>query len=250
MQLIRITGGDYSQYEELLLRRDELEKEAEHILMEYTRIFGDITTEIFKLKIDCIALKKSISYCIMLKNRGKSIDPEKLKEFFAEKMAAYQSELEEMVRQNELSKKGEKISAFQVKEIKRIYRKIAKVLHPDISNVTEKYPQLADLFQRVLIAYHCNDYKEIKELEVLVNRSLEEIGEEKFEVVIPDIESKIEELEEEIRSITTTEPYTYREILNDTERIQKKMREFEEERNSYTNYKTELESKLKDVQEQ
>lgn len=250
MQLVRITGGDYSQYEELLLRRDELEKEAEHILMEYTRIFGDITTEIFKVKIDCIAMKKSISYCVMSKNRGEPVEPEKLQKFIAEKMRIYRFELEEMIRRNELSKKSEKISAFQVKEIKRIYRKIAKVLHPDVSNVIEKHPQFADLFQRVLIAYRCNDYKEIKELEVLVNRSLAEIGEEKFEIVIPDIEAKIEELEQEIQSITTTEPYTYREILNDTERLRKKMREFEEERDSYKNYKTELESKLKDIQEQ
>lgn len=250
MQLIRITGGDYSQYEDLLLRRDELEKEAEHILLEYTRVFGDITTEIFKLKIDCIALKKSISYCVMAKNRGEAVDPEKIQKFIAEKMAAYQAELDEMVRQNELSKKGEKISAFQAKEIKRIYRKIAKVLHPDISNVTEKHPPLADLFQRVLIAYQCNDYKEIKELEVLVNRALEDIGEENFEVVIPDIEAKIEELEEEIKGIKTTEPYIYHELLDDTDRVRQKMRKFEEERDSYVNYKIELEAKLKEVQEQ
>lgn len=250
MQLIRITGGDYSQYEDLLLRRDELEKEAEHILLKYTRVFGDITTEIFKLKIECIALKKSISYCIMVKNRGEAVNPEKLQEFIAEKMAVYQAELDEMVRQNELSKKGEKISAFQAKDIKHIYRKIAKVLHPDISNVTEKHPPLADLFQRVLIAYQCNDYKEIKELEVLVSRALEAIGEENFEVVIPDIEAKIEELEEEIKSITTTEPYIYHELLNNPERVQQKMKEFEKERESYANYKTELEAKLKEIQGQ
>ena len=231
------------------MRRDELEKEAEHILLEYTRIFGDISAEIFKLKIDCIALKKSISYCITAKNRGESVSQEKLREYIAGKMAAYQAELEEMVRQNELSKKGEKISVFQAKEIKRIYREIAKILHPDISNITEKHPPLADLFQRVLIAYHCNDYKEIKELEVLVNRALEKIGEEKFELVIPDVDAKIAELEEEIQRITTTEPYTFRELLDDSERVRQKMTAFEEERDSYVNYKAELESKLAEIQE-
>ena len=185
----------------------------------------------------------------MAKNRGESVSPEKLREYIAETMAAYQAELDEMIHQNELSKKGEKISAFQAKEIKRIYREIAKVLHPDISNITEKYPPLADLFQRVLIAYHCNDYKEMKELEVLVNRALEEIGEEKFELVIPDVDAKIEELEKEIQRIITTEPYTLREFLIDAERVRQKMAAFEEERDSYINYKNELESKLKEVQE-
>lgn len=249
MQLIRVTGGDYSQYEELLLRRDELEKEAEQILIGYTRIFGDITTEIFQLKIECIALKKSISYCVMLRNRGQSVDPEELQKFIAERMAVYQAELDDMIRQNELSKGSKAISAFQDREIKRIYRKIAKVLHPDISNVTEKYPSLADLFQRVIIAYNCNDYKELKELEVLVNRALEEVGEEKFELFIPDIQEKMDELEEEIQLITTTEPYLYQELLNDSECRQQKMKEFEEERDSYVEYKATLELQLKEVQE-
>ncbi len=250
MQLIRVTGGDYSQYEELLLRRDELEKDAEQILIGYTRIFGDITTEIFQLKIECIALKKSISYCVMLRNRGQSVDFEELQKFIAERMAVYQAELDDMIRQNELSKGSKAISAFQDREIKRIYRKIAKVLHPDISNVTEKYPSLADLFQRVMIAYNCNDYKELKELEVLVNCALEEVGEETFELIIPDIQEKMDELEEEIRIITTTEPYLYQEFLNNSTLRQQKMKEFEDERDSYVAYKATLELQLKEVQEE
>lgn len=249
MELVRVANGDYSRYEELLLRRDELEKEAELILLGYTRIFGDITTEIFKLKVECIALKKSISYCIMMKNRGENVDPEKLAEYIAEKMAAYQEELEEMIKKNELSKKGEKISAYQAKEIKRIYRKLAKILHPDISNVIEKHPELGVIFQRIMIAYQCNDYKELKELEVLTNKALDDIGEEKFEVVIPDIETKIEELEEEIRSITTSEPYTLRELIDDPAKKDQKMREFEEEKETYTQYKEELGRNLKELQE-
>ena len=249
MQLIRITMGDYSQYEELLLKRDELKKESELIFVEHTRIFGDIATEIFMLKIDCISLKKSISYCVAAKNRGEAVAREKLQEYIDNVMVNYKAELDEMVRQNELSKQSEKISAFQVREIKRIYRKIAKMLHPDISNVTEKHPALADLFQRVLIAYQCNDYKEIKELEVVVNASLGKLGKEKFEVAIPNIEEKIIELEDEIRSIITNEPYTYREILDNPESVEQKMREMKEERDSYCDYKKELELKLSELLE-
>ena len=69
------------------------------------------------------------------------------------------------------------------------------------SKVIEKYPELGMIFQRIMIAYQCNDYKELKELEVLTSKALDDIGEEKFEVVIPDIESKIEELEEENKSL-------------------------------------------------
>lgn len=249
MELVRVTGGDYSRYEELLLKRDELEKQAELIHLAYTRIFGDIATEVFKLKIECIAIKKSISYCIMIKNRGEELDPQKLVEYIEQRMAAYQAELEEMIRQNEISKSGTRLSAYQEKEIKRIYKKLAKILHPDLSNVTEKHPELADLFQRVMIAYQCNNYKEIKELEVLVSRALDDLGEEKFEVVIPNIEEKIEELEEEINGIMTSEPYILEEYLNDDEKRNAKMKEFEEEKETYTKYKEELQKNLKEIQE-
>lgn len=60
----------------------------------------------------------------------------------------------------------------------------------------------------------------------------------------------IEELEEEINSITTTEPYIYHELLDNPELVRQKMKEFEEEHESYVNYKAELEVKLKEVQEQ
>ena len=250
MQIVGVTGDDYSQYEELLLYRDELEKEAENIFMEYTRVFGDITAEIFKLKIDCIALKKSISYCVKKKNRGEKLSAEDLQKYIAERMSVYQSELDEMMYQNELSKKGKAISSFQSQEIKRIYREIAKLLHPDISDLTEKYPSLANLFQQVMFAYKCNDYKRIKELEILVNRALRELGEEDFVHVIPDIEEKIKELENEIQGIISTEPYVYKNILRDHNVTREKLSEYEKERDSYLSYKTELESKLKELQGQ
>ena len=249
MELIRLTDGDYSQYEELLLKRDEAEKQADHMFMEYTRIFGDITTEIFKLKVECIAIKKSISYIVMIKNRGEELDPRKLAEYIEERMAVYQAELDEMIRTNEESKKGVQISAYQEKEIKRVYRKLAKLLHPDLSNLTERHPELAEIFQRIMIAYKCNNYKEIKELEFLVSKALDDLGEERLEVVIPNIEEKIKELEDEIKGIITSEPYIYYQYINDREKQEAKMLEFQEEKETYIKYKEELKKNLKDIQE-
>lgn len=249
MELVRVAGGDYSRYEELLLRRDEVEKQADHTFMEYIRIFGDITTEIFKLKVECIAIKKSISYIVMIKNKGEEPDPQRMVKYIEERMTTYQAELDEMIRVNEKSRKGVPISAYREKEIKRVYRKLAKVLHPDLSNVTEKHPALAELFQRVMIAYKCNNYKEIKELEVLTSKALEDLGEERFEVVIPDIEQKTEELEEEIHGIMTGEPYIFREYIFNREKQETKMCELQEEKEAYLNYKEELQQNLKEMRE-
>lgn len=249
MELIKVIDGDYAQYEELLLKRDELEKEAELILLEYTRVFGDITTEIFELKVNCIVLKKAISFCVIAKNTGNVVDKDALTKFIVVQMAVYQEELDEMVRKNELSKSSSKISAYAEKEIKRIYRKLAKLLHPDISNLTKEYPVFEELFQRILIAYQCNNYKELKELEFLTNRALEELGEQNFEVVIDNIEEKIESLRGDIYTIKNSIPYIYKELLENAKKMEEKMKEFEDERETYRSYKEELEKTLEELKE-
>ena len=58
-----------------------------------------------------------------------------------------------------------------------------------------------------------------------------------------------EELEEEIRSIKTSEPYTLRELLEDVVQRDQKMKEFEEEKDTYSKYKEELGRNLKELQE-
>ena len=250
MKLVRVTDGDYLRYEALLLKRDELEKRAEQIYCAYTRIFGDLIAEVFRLKIECIAFKKAIGYCVRRKNRGERQDPQALAAYIKEKMAGYRAELSEMLRQNEIARKGSRVSAYQEAEIKRIYRRLAKLLHPDLCRMTERHPELADLFQRVMIAYKCNGYKEMKELEVLVMRALENLGGETFNIVITDIEEKIEELEQEIKGIMTTEPYIYLVYLEDMEKQEAKRMTLYDEKKAYSQYKERLQESLKKVQEE
>ena len=42
MKLIKVENERYTYYETLLMKRNELEKEAQHIYYEYIRKFGDI----------------------------------------------------------------------------------------------------------------------------------------------------------------------------------------------------------------
>ena len=52
------------RYEALILQRDRLAKEADHYQLEYFREFGELITDAFQARIDCIALKKSISFTL------------------------------------------------------------------------------------------------------------------------------------------------------------------------------------------
>lgn len=247
MEIVHIACGDYDRYEELLLQRDQLEKEAHSYQQAYTCELGDLIVEVFQLKIDCIALKKSIAFCVAARNRGEDIDDSLLQKHLEKCMEAYRYRLDEMIRERDAAQRGKPISFYELGEIKKVYRRLAKQLHPDISNLTEKYPELDKLFRRVMTAYRCNDLKELQELEILINKVLKDNGIESTNVVIPDVLERIEELENEIQEILTTEPYLYKELLADEFRLQSKKDELVKEKENYQTYKNQLELQLNEI---
>lgn len=242
-------GSDYDRYEALTLQKEQLEKDAEDYYFAYIREFGELTTASFELKIDCIALKKEISLYVSAKNAGRKLRAEDVAEFLKIQMSSYREELARMLKEKEIAGKSVQIGYADEFQIKSIYKRLAKLLHPDISPLTGKYPALAELFQRIVVAYRCNDLKELRKLEVLVNRELEEHGINDFSMIIPDISDRIAELLDDIEHIVSHEPYTYKKILDDPDAVEDKKRRLTEEIGEYKKYKAELEEQLRRIKE-
>lgn len=247
MEIVRITDGDYKQYEELLIQRDRLEKEAMEFQMEYTREFGELITAVFKEKMECIAIKKAIAFCQTARNRGEKPDLQELQDYLNTHMAGYYAVLQNMIAQNKAANSGTPISEYQVSCIKKIYRRIVKLLHPDISPLTAVHPELMELFQEVIAAYRCSNLKRIQELEILIQKAMDELGEDHFEIIIDNIDTKIEELEKEIHGIITTEPYLYKDLLADAFAVTEKKTSLEKELEEYNIYRAELQRFLDEM---
>lgn len=160
-------------------------------------------------------------------------------------MVEYMQQLGEMIADNEACKNMKTIPEHYVLKIRQIYRRIAKKLHPDMNPLTEQHEELMELWQRNVTAYNCNDLKELEEIEVLVEKALEALGQGQTEIKIPDIDSKIEKLYEEIKKIKTTDPYQYREILKDPVLVQGKKKALDEELDEYKEYAKQLDQELK-----
>lgn len=94
------------------------------------------------------------------------------------------------------------------------------------------------------MAYRKNDLKAIREAETLINRFLQELGEEPFSGEIENLPEKINDLETEISNILSTEPYSFKLLLEDDEAMEKKHKELDEEIEYYRNYKAELQAHL------
>lgn len=234
------------EYEELLLRRDQLFRESGSYMTAYTQEFGDLITANFELKVECIKKKKTISYCRRRMNRGLAIDTTRMQAEIDQEMTLYYTQLKEMLDDTERAKKAGTISEYRLSRAKKIYRRLTKILHPDINKKTAENKNLMELWTRIAEAYQKSDVDELDDLEVLVRRAMEEMGDDSFELNLDDIETRIERVENQINEILTTEPYIYGEILCDEEKKQSYKEQLQAEHDDYEQY---LESLTKALDE-
>ena len=227
-------------YEKLLFRRDKVEKEATEYKLSFIAEFGELLTERFRRKISCIEKKKIIAFCQAAVNQGHRVDVEKMNRYIDAVMKEYREELDELISAHKLCSETTPISENDYLTVKRIYRKIAKKIHPDLHPGYENNPELAEHWTAVMNAYHCNDLRALERLDIQTDVILRDLGEKVDETVIPDIEQKTAELEAEIERITTTDPYLYKLILEDQKQISEYKEHLREEIEEYINYERKL----------
>ena len=237
----------YKAYEDLLIRRDQLSRDAGSYQTAYIKAFGDMVAANFAIKVECIKKKKTISYCRRRMNRGLTINTDLMQSEIEEEMNLYYVQLHDMVKRNEKAKKSKLASAFEVSQSKKIYRRLAKRIHPDINKIAMDNDILRDLWERITDAYGEYNAMELENLEALVRRALEQIGDAAFEFDYSDIEDRIERVERQINDILNTEPYTFGEILEDEEKKRTHKLILEEEYRDYERYLETLQKTLDDM---
>lgn len=149
-----------------------------------------------------------------------------------------------MVADAEAAKNTSRVTEVELLQIKKIYHKMVKQVHPDINPMVEKSEKLQELWQRVIVAYNCNDLKLMQETEILITKALEQMGNETIDIEIPNIDEKIAELEAEIVKIRETDPYQYKFLLEDSEAVEEKKNSLKEEKKSYEEYGNQLDEIL------
>lgn len=247
MNLIEIDNSSkYEEYERLLFEKQALIKEAIHIKTDYIHYFGDLLNEIFKNQIEVIKFKKIISFCILKQNLGLDIDKLELDNYLDLELKSYYVELEKMVKEKSLIDEDYKKSNLPdevIKEIKSIYYKIAKLLHPDL-HPDDFNENMQELWEKACLYYECNDLESLKEIydsTLLYVNGIEDIIYE-----IPNIDDKINGLKESIEKIVTSIPYTYKYDLIDSKAIKQKKLELENENNNLLLYIEELKMIVED----
>ena len=81
----------------------------------------------------------------------------------------------------------------------------------------------------------------------MISRTLTDKGIDTSKIVVEDIEDKIRRIEEEIKTILSTDPYNYRYVLNDPEATAQKKEALQEEKKQWEDYRGELRKVLDEL---
>ncbi len=246
MCVIKVTNASYDRYEELIMRREELKKECLLWSSKYTLVFGELTIAIFKEKLLCAKKKKAIEYCQASLNKVQRIDTETLQNFVNDETRKLQDNLKDLKFKYEESQNWEVMTGADFAKLKKLFYKIAKLIHPDINPKMKHSEELQNLWNLAALNYQQGKLKELEEIELLVGKALKKLDGDVIDVSIPDIDDRIKALESEITEILTTNPYMYRILLSDPDLVEQKKEQMRQELKSYKDHGIQLDKILMD----
>ena len=240
--LIKVKSLSYQRYEELLLEKEALRKEAESYQIKYNEIFNVLNTNTYEARMECVRKRKIVSYCQSMLDLGSPIDKNELDTFIENAMKEYKDTLNYILNNDDKTDINK--NPDNIKQIKSLYRQLARLIHPDMNSDLKDDKVIQDLWNRTYVAYNCSNLEELEELEVLINKYLESINHEHMEIEIPNVDEKIFNLNREIEKIIHTNPYQYKYIISDENSIKLKKEELQKELEDYKRYSIELNKQI------
>lgn len=218
----------------LVLERDELRfDECRNLEMVYMLKFGSLEYRAYKAQCTMLRLKRKIDLIQARRNRQEKVILSHLESILDMEFAEYQDVLNEKIEDmNRAIRRSrcEVLSMKETKELKKLYRKIVKVLHPDLNpDIT---PAQKELFYNAVLAYENGDLQTLR----LINEMVSEPGAEEYgdnAIVGLAHESErlkklIQGVQEEIAHIKSEFPYTMKELLKDEDKVAAYRAELEE----------------------
>lgn len=197
----------------------------------YATRIGKYKIEILELQIQLKALKKKIQLCHKAMNRNDIPNFEEI-EFRVKSMT--QEAYKEIHQEKEKVAFGKEIlsnlsSPEESAEMKKIFRNIAKTLHPDVNpNLTTEQQEIWHMFYS---AYKSGDLDKLKALEVVyadeIKKSQDqnnEISEEDILLQTAMLKQGIIELEEQIKQLESEFPFNIADQIRDDEWVEEQQK--------------------------
>lgn len=258
------------EYDKLIKEIEQLKEqiseliETEHYLRfheckllqaKYMSEIGCLEYKVYEFDIKYRRLKRKVELYQACINKQEPINVQKIENQLDEEYKEYEDKIKKMYDEIQDSLKdlnATVLSENTSKEIKTLYRKLIKKLHPDLNpNYSEKDK---NLLLQVEQAFQNGDFKTLKNIEILIEEidtnNEQELGEldelrnnkKKYAIMVEDLQMAIDKIKNEF-------PYNEIDFLSNPERIAIRQKEL---RATIDNYKIaygDLQERLKKLKE-
>ncbi len=237
----------YEEKDELLYHTCKI------IETEYMSKVGVLEYKLYEFQCKILRLKRKIELYQININRQEVPNEKEIEEKLDAEYKEYEKKLNKMSNdiQEALDRKNcSFLSEEDGKELKNIYRRLIKKLHPDLNK--ESSEKNKNLFLQVTRAYENGDLETLKNLELLTNEIVEkeniETGEfEELKNSKLKYKEIVKELLETIKKIKESYPYNKKEFLKSDILVQKKKEELSQQMEMYKEVYINLEKILKEL---
>lgn len=240
----------YREYENLVMEKERLKKEARAAGDDYFLLFGQLIMKRYTAQVRIIRLKKEIALMQLAINKGEIPDHSLIQKQLKLIMANYAKEVRSMKSQYSALKNAETVSSEDLKKIRKIYLKMAHLIHPDLHPELSDDPDARALWEELSFCYQNNDLPGIEEIQVHILKFLDS-GSMKEQILqnLPDLDKRIDRLKSEIENIRTTRPYIYTDLIRDPIQVRRKKEEMEQEIFDLNMYSEVLRNEIKAMKE-
>lgn len=251
----------------------------------YASVIGVYENRAHYLELQILELKRRIEMMQAAINRAKAISMEQMEDQIRKEYQAFHDKVEEERKKAEQDQKSQREKEAKEQEfrkaweekygnkadgeesednrkagedktpnLKDLYRKIVKRLHPDVNpNATEREKEL---FRKATKAYQEGDLVTLQEIydEIFTGASEEmeadDLTPERLQEIVRKLKEQIRAVQEEIRKIKNRVPYLYKKLLDDPEKIRLVQEKIMEAIALYESEINRLQGIMKDVQGQ
>ena len=196
-----------------------------NIEMQYMLALGAIEYKLFEAQCKMLRLKRKIELIQAKLNRQETIVISEIEAQLDEEFAEYQDLLEIQIEaMNEAldRSKGKILSTEDEEELKALYRKIVKALHPDLNSDLSRAEM--DLFMSAVEAYKNADLNVLRIIaEMMDDGELPDESDNALAYLAKErdrLQALIEHIKEEICITKECFPYNRRDIVKDSAKIE------------------------------
>lgn len=218
----------------LLLQRDELRLvECVNIETAYMLAIGSLEYKAYETECTYLRLKRKVEMIQTRMNRQEKVCIADIDQQLDNEFEAYQKALDEQIGKINAAlerSSAECLTPEEVKEFKKLYRRIVKVLHPDL------HPEQTEAKQRLFLnavqAYKNGDLSALRMIAEMVDQSaLSEDSGDAMSVLLKEKErllNMLREIEQDMEDIKTEYPYTVKDLVENPEKMAARRTEIEQ----------------------